>query len=91
VPVSFQRAFGIRIRELRLAAGMTQDDLADRCGIFRTYMSRLETGKANPTLSMIHALAGGLRVPVVALFGEPTDTARPGSTSTTTSRGRASR
>ena len=31
-------------------------------------MSRIETGAANPTLTMIHALAGSLRVPVAALF-----------------------
>lgn len=48
---------------------MTQDDLSARCGMFRTYMSRIENGQANPTLTMIHALAGSLRVPVVALFG----------------------
>ena len=47
---------------------MTQEDLAHRCGLFRTYMSRIETGAANPTLTMIHALAGSLRVPVTALF-----------------------
>ena len=56
------------MRELRLAGGLTQDDLADRCGLYRTYMSRIETGAANPTLTMIHALAGSLRVPVTALF-----------------------
>lgn len=71
MPVSPQRAFGARIRELRLAAGMTQDDLSERCGLFRTYVSRIETGQANPTLTMIHALAVSLGVPVPALFGVP--------------------
>ena len=52
---------------------MTQEDLAERCGLFRTYMSRIETGKANPTLTMIHALAGSLGVPVPALFGAPSE------------------
>lgn len=47
---------------------MTQEDLAERCGLFRTYMSRIETGKANPTLNMIHALATSLGVSVVELF-----------------------
>lgn len=56
------------MRQLRLAAELTQEDLAHRCGLFRTYMSRIETGNANPTLTMIHALAGSLRVPVSALF-----------------------
>jgi transcriptional regulator with XRE-family HTH domain len=69
MPPSPHVAFGDRIRQLRQAAGMTQEDLAERCGLFRTYMSRIETGKANPTLSMICALATSLGVPVVELFG----------------------
>jgi len=63
-----QVQFGNRVRQLRLAAELTQEDLAHRCGLFRTYMSRIETGNANPTLTMIHALAASLRVPVAALF-----------------------
>lgn len=49
---------------------MTQEDLAERCGLFRTYLSRIETGQANPTLTMIHALAVSLDVPVTQLFGD---------------------
>jgi transcriptional regulator with XRE-family HTH domain len=63
-----QVSFGSRVRQLRLAAELTQEDLAHRCGLFRTYMSRIETGNANPTLTMIHALAASLHVPVTALF-----------------------
>lgn len=63
-----QQAFGTRIRELRQAQGLLQEDLAERCGVFRTYMSRIETGMANPTLTMIHALASSLDVPIAALF-----------------------
>ena len=65
---SVQIKFGSRVRQLRLAAGLTQEDLAHRCGLFRTYMSRIETGRANPTLTMIEALAGSLRVPMAQLF-----------------------
>jgi len=65
-----QQLFGQRIRELRQLAGLTQEDLAERCGLFRTYMSRIETGVANPTLSIIYALAATLAVPVTALFDD---------------------
>ncbi len=68
VRYSPQIAFGQRVRDLRAAADMTQEDLAARCGLFRTYLSRIETGRANPTLTMIHALANSLDVPVPALF-----------------------
>jgi transcriptional regulator with XRE-family HTH domain len=53
---------------------MTQEDLAEHCGLFRTYMSRIETGRANPTLTMIHALAVALGVPAAALLSTETDT-----------------
>lgn len=66
--ISPQQAFGARVRALRLAAEMTQEDLAEHCGLFRTYMSRIETGQANPTLTMIHALAVALGVPAAALL-----------------------
>ena len=81
-----QRAFGARVRELRMSLGMTQEDLAEHCGLFRTYMSRIETGNANPTLTMIHALAASLHVPVMALFE-----ATPPERSSTVSRARHSR
>ena len=91
VATSPQRSFGARVRELRRAAGMTQEDLAERCGLFRTYMSRIETGQANPTLTMIHALAASLGVPVQALFGEATAAPARVPRSARPSRGRVSR
>jgi transcriptional regulator with XRE-family HTH domain len=44
---------------------LSQEALADRCGFARSYMSRIERGKANPSLDAIETLAGGLKVAVV--------------------------
>lgn len=60
--------FGQRIRELRLATGMTQEAFADHCGFARTYMSRIETGGANPSLDAIKTLADALNVSLSSLF-----------------------
>jgi transcriptional regulator with XRE-family HTH domain len=79
------------VRELRLAGGLTQDDLAERCGLFRTYLSRIETGRANPTLTMIHALAASLGVPVIGLFGAPATPALAKHPRASLARGRVSR
>ncbi len=89
--VSPQRVFGRRVRELRKAADLTQEDLAARCGLFRTYLSNIERGLANPTLTMIHALAVSLGVPVVALFGVPATPAPVKRPAVRPSRGRVSR
>jgi DNA-binding XRE family transcriptional regulator len=66
--VSYKKIVGRQIKALRLSRGMTQDVLAERCGIFRTYLSRIESGSANPTLVVIEALAGALEVNPSLLF-----------------------
>ncbi|MCE4558015.1 helix-turn-helix domain-containing protein [Roseateles cellulosilyticus] len=63
-----RRSFGQRIAELRRAAGYKQDEFAERCGFARSYMSRIETGGANPSLDAIELLASALKVPVRDLF-----------------------
>jgi transcriptional regulator with XRE-family HTH domain len=63
--------FGARVRELRALAGLSQDDLAESAGLFRTYMSRIETGRANPTVTVAIKLALALGVTVGALFEAP--------------------
>jgi transcriptional regulator with XRE-family HTH domain len=62
--------FGQRIADLRRAAGYKQDEFAERCGFARSYMSRIETGGANPSLDAIETLALALKVPVKDLFPE---------------------
>ena len=53
---------------LRRSAGLSQEAFADRCGFARSYMSRIERGKGNPSLDAIETLASGLRVDVNELF-----------------------
>ena len=66
--LSPQKALGLRVKELRSVKSITQEELAERSGMFRTYMSRIESGLANPTLTMLHTLAGALEVPITDLF-----------------------
>ncbi len=66
--VTLRKKFGQRIASLRRAAGVSQEDFAERCGFARSYMSRIERGKANPSLDAIETLAGGLKVRVKELF-----------------------
>ncbi|MDP2034031.1 MAG: helix-turn-helix transcriptional regulator [Polaromonas sp.] len=66
-----RRALGIRIRQLRSERQITQEELADSCGMFRTYLSRIESGLANPTLTVLHTLAAGFEMDVTELFATP--------------------
>ena len=65
-----RKKFGKRVAALRRASGESQEDFAERCGFARSYMSRIERGKANPSLDAIETLAGGLSVAVKELFDE---------------------
>lgn len=68
VRTALRKRFGNRLRVLRNAAGISQEAFADRCGLARSYMSRIERGNANPSLDAIEILADGLKVSVKALF-----------------------
>lgn len=54
---ALQVAFGKVIRNLRLEAGLSQEKLAHRCDLHRTYISQLERGLKSPSLATIEILA----------------------------------
>ncbi len=56
------RGFGRAVRELRLKTGLTQQDLADACGLDISYIGGIERGQRNPTLGVMHGVASVLKV-----------------------------
>jgi XRE family transcriptional regulator, regulator of sulfur utilization len=60
-------AAGARVRELRLERGLSLSALAGAAGIGKGSLSELESGRRNPTLDTLYALAGPLGVPLAAL------------------------
>lgn len=56
-------SLGARLRELRLAAGLTQAELARRTGIHRPNIARVEAGRHTPSLETLARLAGAIGVP----------------------------
>ena len=65
-----QKAFGRAIRHIREQKGISQEELALRCGLHRTYISDVERGERNIGLINIAAIAHGLNVSLVELFEE---------------------
>jgi len=55
-------AFGERLRALRTAAGLTQEQLADQAGLHWTYIGQIERGERNLTYKNVRKLARGLGV-----------------------------
>lgn len=60
--------FGQRVKQLRIASGLSQEAFADRCGFARSYMSRIERGTSNASLDAIETLARALGVEAWQLF-----------------------
>lgn len=45
------------LRALRLSRGWSQEEMAERCGLHRTYVGAIERGERNVTLETLNALA----------------------------------
>lgn len=63
---------GARVRELRIAAGLSQQELGELAGVRQATISELESGKAQgATFETLGRLAEALRVPAAELFTKP--------------------
>ena len=62
--------FGQAVRKLRQAQKISQEELAERCGLHRTYISDIELGKRNVSLENIERIAAALERPLSDLFKE---------------------
>ena len=58
------KAIGAVVRELRDQAGLSQERLSADCGFDRTYISRVERGIINPTVSRLWTIADALNTPL---------------------------
>jgi transcriptional regulator with XRE-family HTH domain len=64
----FSKAFGKALKNKRLANNLSQEELAFRTGLDRTYVSGVERGLRNPTLQIAWRLACGLEVSLAELI-----------------------
>ena len=59
---------GTNIRKLRTDHGLSQEELAYRAGIDRSYLSEIENGQKNLGVMILEAIAQALEVEATALF-----------------------
>ena len=62
------KTIGIRLISLRKSKGISQIDLANKIGLDRTYLSRVETGKQNLTMDNFIKICDGLNVSLKEFF-----------------------
>jgi transcriptional regulator with XRE-family HTH domain len=59
---SVAKHFGEALATFRLERGLSQEELAHKAGLHRTFISMVERGKRQPTLATVFDLAGALDV-----------------------------
>lgn len=72
---NLQRSFGVRVRTLRQARGLSQEQVALLAGLDRSYIGQVERGEKNVSLINIQRIANALNVSLGHLF----DTVSTGS------------
>jgi transcriptional regulator with XRE-family HTH domain len=63
-----KQKFGFAVRKFRIEQKMTQEELAERTGLHRTYISEVERGERNISLENIRKIACALNVYMSQLF-----------------------
>ncbi len=62
------KEFGLRVLEIRQSKGLSQQEMADVCGLHRTHISKIEQGNFRVQLDTLIQIAQGLRVSLSELF-----------------------
>jgi CheY-like chemotaxis protein len=66
--IDLKALLGMAIKTERCVLGISQEELAERAGLHRTYVSDVERGARNPSIASIEKLAQALKLSVSALF-----------------------
>ena len=70
IPSRLITTFAANLRKLREAKGYSQEELANRAGLDRTYVSGCERGVRNPSLISVEKFANALTAPAKDFFNE---------------------
>lgn len=68
--MDIRQRLALNLRRLRAAKGWSQEAFAFEAGIHRTYISDLERGARNPSLTLLDRLARPLGVPASVLIAD---------------------
>ena len=67
--MEIRQRLAANMKRLREAQGVSQEELAHRSGLHRTYISGVERKLRNPTITVVEKIAAGLGVDVGELLG----------------------
>lgn len=66
--INLLKEFGLKVQQRRKELGISQEELAYRAGVHRTYIGMIERAERNITLSNLKRLADALQVEIKDLF-----------------------
>jgi transcriptional regulator with XRE-family HTH domain len=69
--MDIRKVVAANLKRLREGKGLSQEAFADVCGLHRTYVSGVERGVRNPTITVVAKIAKGLGVSAAVLMTEP--------------------
>jgi CheY-like chemotaxis protein len=76
--IDLKTLLGVTIKTQRASLGISQEELAYRAGLHRTYVSDVERGARNPSVESIEKLARALEISVSMLFEQAADDSQAG-------------
>lgn len=68
--IDIRLRIGLRIKDLRSQANLTQDELAYSIDLSRSYLAEVETGKRNVSIVNLERISSGLGVSLTTFFGD---------------------
>ena len=75
MPSQFLKLLGDRVRQRRLGLGISQEAFANKCGVHRTYIGKVERGEQNVSMGSLEGIAKGLGVRISQLVREAEEAA----------------
>jgi transcriptional regulator with XRE-family HTH domain len=66
--VNLREKFTNNMRKLRIEHNLSQEELADKAGLHRTYIGSVERGERNITIDVMEKICNALEVPITDLF-----------------------
>jgi transcriptional regulator with XRE-family HTH domain len=63
-----RKTFGLRLREVRLARGLTQEQLAEKLDVSLNFLNLIERGERAPSFVTLERITKVLRTPAAAFF-----------------------
>ena len=75
MPSQFLKLLGDRVLQRRLGLGISQEAFANKCGVHRTYIGKVERGEQNVSMGSLERIAKGLGVRISQLVREAEEAA----------------